>query len=98
MLWHELRSRKLKGVKFFRQHPIIYEKDREHLHFFIADFYSFEQKLVVELDGKIHEQQMHYDYERDLVISERGLKVVRFENEEVWDMKRLKEKICSHFT
>jgi very-short-patch-repair endonuclease len=98
ILWHELRSRKLQGVKFFRQHSLIYEEDRGHLHFFIADFYSAEQKLVIELDGKIHDYQKHYDYERDLVISEMGLKVVRFKNEEVRDMDRLKAKICSHFT
>jgi len=98
ILWHELRSRKLKGVKFYRQHPLIYEEDRGRLHFFIADFYSAEQKLVIELDGKIHDYQKHYDYERDLVISEMGLKVMRFRNDEIWDMDRLKAKICAHFT
>ena len=57
LLWAELRNRKLNGVKFFRQHPLIYEEDRGRLHFFIPDFYSAEQKLVIELDGKIHEKK-----------------------------------------
>ena len=98
ILWHELRSRKLNGVKFFRQHPLIYEEERNRLHFFIADFYSAEQKLVIELDGKIHHNQKSYDHERNSVISEMGLKVVRFKNEEIWHMDRLKAKICAHFT
>ena len=98
ILWHELRSRKLYGVKFYRQHPLIYEEDSGHLHFFVADFYSAEQNLVIELDGKIHDYQKHYDFARDLIITMMELTVIRFENEEIWDMERLKEKICSHFT
>jgi very-short-patch-repair endonuclease len=56
-LWGELRNRTLCGVKFYRQHPLVYEDDRGKLHFFIPDFYSAEQKLVIELDGKIHDYQ-----------------------------------------
>ena len=76
---------------------MIYEEDRGILHFFIADFYSAEQNLVIELDGKIHDHQQYYDHVRDLIISKMGLKVVRYKNEEVWDMEKLKAKICSHF-
>jgi|AntRauTorcE11897_2_1112592.scaffolds.fasta_scaffold14843_3 very-short-patch-repair endonuclease len=98
ILWHELRNRQFNGVKFFRQHPLIYETDRGRLHFFIPDFYSSEQKLVIELDGKIHEYQRYYDHERDLIITRMGLRVMRFKNEEVSDIKELKAKIVSHFT
>jgi very-short-patch-repair endonuclease len=45
MLWNELNSRKLKGLKFRRQHPI---------HWYIADFYCHEKRLVIEIDGGIH--------------------------------------------
>jgi very-short-patch-repair endonuclease len=68
LLWEELRNRQLNGAKFYRQHPLIYEEDRGNLHFFIADFYCAEHKLVIELDGKIHEYQRNYDRERDLII------------------------------
>jgi len=97
ILWAELRNRKLCGVKFFRQHPLIYEEDRGKIHFFIPDFYSAEQKLVIELDGKIHEYQKYYDQERDLIIKKMGLTVIRFKNEEVRNTDVLKPKIISHF-
>jgi very-short-patch-repair endonuclease len=96
-LWSVLRNRQLHGVKFFRQHPLIYEEDRGRTHFFIPDFYSAEQRLVIELDGKVHDYQKEYDRERDFIIEKLGLKVVRFQNEEVENMRRLKAKIASHF-
>src|SRR6056297_3005929 len=97
ILWNELRNRKLYGVKFFRQHPLIYEEDRGIVHFFIPDFYSAEQKLVIELDGKIHEYQKNYDQERDFIIKKMDLTVIRFKNEEVRNLNLLKTKIISHF-
>ena len=97
LLWTELRNRQLNRAKFFRQHPLIYEEDRGRLHFFIADFYCAEFKLVIELDGKIHEKQKYYDRERDLIIERLGLKVVRFKNEETDDMGTLLGKIVSFF-
>ena len=45
LLWSKLKSRKCGGYKFRRQHPI-----RQY----IADFYCHEQRLVIEVDGKIH--------------------------------------------
>jgi very-short-patch-repair endonuclease len=38
---------------------------------------------VIEVDGKIHEQQAEYDAERDNVLSARGLRLLRIRNEEV---------------
>ena len=97
ILWDELRNRKLCEVKFFRQHPLIYEEDRGRIHFFIPDFYSAEQKLVIELDGKIHDYQQNYDRERDLIIEKMGLKVIRFKNEEIRNLDVLKAKIIAQF-
>ena len=45
VLWNELKSRKFQGLKFRRQHPI---------HWYIADFYCHEKRLVIEIDGGIH--------------------------------------------
>lgn len=56
ILWELLRGRRLAGKKFLRQHPIRFGWYGE-TRFFIADFYCAEAKLVVELDGPIHEFQ-----------------------------------------
>lgn len=78
-LWVKLRNRQLKGKKFLRQHPIVFEwEGRER--FFVADFYCHEAGLIIELDGKIHEKQKDYDKLRDFVLNNFGLKVIRFTN------------------
>jgi very-short-patch-repair endonuclease len=76
ILWEYLRNRKLDGLKFRRQHPI----DK-----FIADFYCHEKKLVVELDGAVHDDKMNaqYDEARTYELKGSGIKVIRFRNSEV---------------
>ena len=73
-LWERLRNRRLKGLKFRRQHP---------LGPYIADFYCAAHRLVVELDGGIHEQQREEDARRTAYFEAYGYKVLRFRNEEV---------------
>lgn len=53
------------------------------MRFFIADFYCAEYKLVVEVDGRIHDKQIDYDEMRTWIIEELGYKVIRFNNDEV---------------
>ncbi|MBI1779787.1 MAG: endonuclease domain-containing protein [Sphingobacteriales bacterium] len=76
ILWKELRNRKLNGLKFRRQHPI----DK-----FIADFYCHEKKLIIELDGAVHDakENKEYDANRTYMLKEIGIMVIRFRNEEV---------------
>jgi very-short-patch-repair endonuclease len=76
ILWEYLRDRKLDGLKFRWQHPI----DK-----FIADFYCHEKKLVVELDGAVHDDKMNvqYDEARTYELKGSGIKVTRFRNSEV---------------
>ena len=50
---------------------------------FIADFYCHAAGLVVEVDGGVHAQQTGYDFERDRVLSQRGVRVLRIGNEEI---------------
>ena len=51
---------------------------------FIVDFYCTELRLVIEIDGKIHESQVERDEERSMILKEEfGVKVVRFTNDEV---------------
>ncbi len=75
-LWEILRGKTLGGAKFRRQHPI---------YMYVVDFYCHSLKLVIELDGAVHdsEEASIYDQNRTLVLEEFGLKVIRFKNEEV---------------
>ena len=82
LLWQAVRNRNLKGVKFFRQHPIRFEIDG-YKRFFVADFYCPEYKFVVELDGNIHERQKDYDMLRTHIMNIMGITVVRFKNDEI---------------
>ncbi|MBD2303736.1 endonuclease domain-containing protein [Nostoc sp. FACHB-190] len=74
ILWQHLRSNRLHGLHFRRQQII---------DGFIADFYCHAARLVIEVDGKIHEQQAEYDAEREKVLSARGRRLLRIKNEEV---------------
>ena len=80
IVWELVRNRRLGGVKFLRQHPILYNQSNQ-VHFFIADFYSREANLVLEIDGKIHERQKEFDKQRDLILYGKGLQVLRITNQ-----------------
>ncbi len=97
LLWMHLRRRKLKGRKFLRQHPIIYESDKKEHFFFIPDFYCAEEKLVIELDGKIHDFQKEHDYNRDMILKEKGLRTMRIKNEELKNINEVLILISSKF-
>ena len=73
-LWAAVRGRKLGGFKFRRQQPI---------DGYVADFYCAETGVVVELDGAVHDDQAEYDTNRDRVIAERRLTVLRFRNDRI---------------
>ena len=71
ILWQRLRGEQV-GVKFRRQHPI---------GPYIADFYTRDVGLVVEVDGGTHSatpEAIAYDHERDQYMQARGLRVLRF--------------------
>lgn len=82
-LWQHLRNRKLSGLKFLRQHPIVYGGTERRPESFIADFYCAERRLVIEVDGKIHNFQKEYDQDREGILKGLGLRVLRFKNEEL---------------
>ena len=73
VLWQELREQKI-GYRFRRQVSI---------DAFIVDFYCHELKLIIEVDGPIHEEQKEYDYEREEYLKNLGYFILRFTNEEV---------------
>jgi very-short-patch-repair endonuclease len=55
-------------VKFRRQQPI---------GGFVVDFYASSYRLVVEVDGQIHEEQREADRARQEILEELGLLVLR---------------------
>lgn len=73
-LWNELRNKK-NGNKFRQQHPI----DK-----YIVDFVCLSKKLIIEIDGEIHQYQLDKDAERELLLKEKkGFNILRFTNDEV---------------
>jgi very-short-patch-repair endonuclease len=93
LLWKELKGRKLNGYKFLRQHPILYKGNLIRYNYFIADFYCFEKKAVIELDGPVHEQNLEYDAFRDEEMKELGLHILRIKNEELENMEKVLSRI-----
>ncbi|MCP2044289.1 endonuclease domain-containing protein [Pontibacter sp. HSC-36F09] len=76
-LWNHLKVGQLEGRKFRRQH---------RLGNFILDFYCPSERLAIELDGQVHQHSVteQADMDRDLKLNELGIKVLRFENKEVF--------------
>lgn len=74
MLWRALRNKQLNGHRFRRQHPI---------GKYITDFACIEQKIVIELDGGQHQEQLVYDEQRSVYLQAQGWQIVRFWNNEV---------------
>ncbi|MDO9619497.1 MAG: DUF559 domain-containing protein [Pseudomonas sp.] len=72
LLWRHLRSGQLGGIKFRRQHP---------MPPYILDFYCEAARLVVELDGPQHGEEI--DAQRTLSLEARGVMVLRFWNDQV---------------
>jgi very-short-patch-repair endonuclease len=77
-LWQRLSKNQINGLQFGRQHPI---------NKFIADFYCHKIKLVIELDGGIHEPATNkeYDEERTEIFSKFGISVIRFTNNQIFE-------------
>jgi very-short-patch-repair endonuclease len=92
LIWEMVRNRKLDGKKFLRQHPIIYSYYKRPLYF-VADFYCAEASLILEIDGLIHELQQEYDQQRDFVLKQKGLRVLRIKNDELKNIEKVKEMI-----
>ena len=89
VLWEQLRNKKL-DAKFRQQHLI---------GDYIVDFVCLDKKLIVEVDGKIHESQVEEDIKRTQILENDYFKVIRFKNEEVLaDIDGVLEKIKKELT
>ena len=74
VLWQALRGRQLEGVKFRRQQPI---------GPFVVDFFAPDERLIVEVDGPIHQQQIEADARRQGLLESLGLRFVRLRSDYV---------------
>ena len=77
-LWKRLQKRRLDGRKFRRQHSI---------GPYIVDFYCPAERLIVELDGAVHDDPARRDYddERQQYLLEKGFTILRFDNEDAFE-------------
>ena len=74
-IWYEVLCRKqFEGYKFTRQKPI---------GGYIVDFYCSKLQLVIEIDGDSHAENKKYDEARTQVLSQLGLRVLRYTNRDV---------------
>ena len=77
--------------RFTKQHSIGH---------YIVDFYCASEKLIVELDGEVHNnlEAQEYDYKRTTYLEQKGYKVIRFENKMVFDLlPSVLKEIRNHF-
>ena len=90
-LWDILKKNQMLGLRFKQQHPI---------NIFIAVFYCHAIKLVIEVDGGIHDTEDNKDYDQNRTdeLKNYGITVIRFSNEEVLknsvDVKNIIEVEC----
>ncbi len=70
-LWMRIRGRELAAAKFRRQYSI---------GPYIVDFCSIDHRLVIELDGGQHLENVDADRERTVFLERLGFRVMRF-----WD-------------
>lgn len=74
LLWRHICRRQLQGFKFRRQQPI---------GKYVVDFVCFEVRLIVEVDGGQHQEQLDYDRHRTAWLQSQGFRVIRYWNHEV---------------
>lgn len=73
-LWYHLRAHRFMGLKFKRQKPI---------GRYILDFVCLEHRLIIEVDGGQHAEQVIEDQHRDAWLRSQGYTVLRFWNHDV---------------
>jgi len=74
LLWHQLRDKRVGGVRFRRQY---------RLGAYVVDFVCLPARLMIEVDGLSHEFTAESDQQRTEWLESQGFRVVRIRNEEV---------------
>ena len=99
ILWEKLRAKKL-WIKFYRQRPVMVMTENSMLdRYVIPDFYSPDNKIIIEIDWSIHNIKEVYllDLEKEKLLINKWYKVIRFRNEDVFEnlelvLEKIKEK------
>ncbi len=73
-LWQAIQKKQLDGREFRRQVAI---------GAFVVDFYCSSERLAIEVDGSIHDEQQEADRIRQELIESLGIRFVRLSNDEV---------------
>ena len=78
VLWRALKGKQVEGLKFRRQFGV---------GPYVIDFYCPEIRLGIELDGGVHKESYTkvYDEMRTEFLAENRIRVLRFENEVVYN-------------
>jgi very-short-patch-repair endonuclease len=90
ILWQAIKGKQLGNYKFRRQHIV----DK-----YIADFICLDKRLIIEVDGLIHQlpENIEDDQTRTQILEGKGFTVVRFTNEEILNQKeKVLQSILSH--
>ncbi len=88
-LWHRIRDKQVEGFRFRRQRPV---------GRFIVDFICLDARLIVELNGGQHAENVAHDKKRTAFLESLGYRVLRFWNSEVIEniegvLERLREAL-----
>ena len=75
-LWHMLKGERLSGLHVRRQQAI---------RGFIVDFYCHRLRLVIEVDGSVHDMNLQHDVERTKALADTGMTVLRFSNNQIFE-------------
>ncbi len=89
-LWGFLSKSKIMGLRFKAQHPI---------GRFIADFYCHSIKLVIDVDGELHNSidNQKYDIGRTFELEKFGIKIIRYRNKQIFhDFENIKKNIIKY--
>jgi very-short-patch-repair endonuclease len=74
LLWNQLKNKQFSGMDFDRQKII---------GNYIVDFYCAEKRVVLEIDGRSHDDKLDYDAERDAYLTGLDLTVIHIQDSEV---------------
>jgi very-short-patch-repair endonuclease len=90
VFWELVRDHRFMDLKFRRQHQI---------GDYIVDFYCAEEKLIIELDGKVHESEKRKktDHKRDAYLQKLGNKILRITNDGLLTSTELTLNIIKDF-
>ena len=76
LVWNNILKDDKMGFRFIRQKPLLN---------YIADFYCFELRLVIEIDGDSHNYSIQKDQNREKELADQGLSILRFRNDDVYN-------------